>query len=195
MTKGVFVVVKQLLMASAFTLVSASTGFSFPAGGGDDMTKTKPKVTSPKTLKCKRNETARRVKRNGRYRIACVKLKADVLPDSELYLQARQLADQGEYEWALDHLRLARKQDKEVLTYTGYANRKAGRVETGIAFYQQALAIDPDYVEAREYLGEAYALAGFTSKAQEQLAEIAKRCPANCEAFETLQGFIQQHSN
>jgi Flp pilus assembly protein TadD len=188
--------VKQFLMASVITLVSGSMCFAMPAGGSDAKPTAKPKVTSPKTLKCKRNETAKRMKRNGKYRLACVKLKADVLPDVELYQQARQLADQGEYEWALDHLNLARnQQEKEVLTYTGYANRKAGRVETGIAYYQQALAIDPDYVEAREYLGEAYVLTGFTSKAQEQLAEIAKRCTTKCGAYETLQGFIERNGN
>jgi Flp pilus assembly protein TadD len=118
-----------------------------------------------------------------------------VISDSELYQQARVLADEGEYEWALDHLRLmANQDDKEVLNYTGYANRKAGRVETGIAYYQQAIAMDPDYVQAREYLGEAYVLTGFTGKAEEQLREIEKRCSTQCAAYLALRDYIDSHA-
>ena len=147
-------------------------------------------------MKCNRNETAKRVKRNGRYNYVCIKLKADTLTDVELYQQARLLADVGEYEWALDHLRLIRvQQDPEVLNYTGYANRKAGRLETGIAYYQQALALKPSYVQAREYLGEAYALAGFTDKAASQLQEIAKYAGTSSEAYIHLQTFMQQHAS
>jgi tetratricopeptide (TPR) repeat protein len=154
----------------------------------------KPKVTSPKLAKCKRGETTKRIKISGTYRTTCVKLKADVLPDAELYQQARALADAGEYEWALEHLRVVKdQQDTAVLTYTGYANRKAGRVETGIAYYQQALAIDPNYVEAREYLGEAYVLTGFDDEAQEQLREISLRCPTSCKSYEALKGFIESN--
>ena len=56
-------------------------------------------------------------------------------------------------------------------------------IETGIAYYHQALAIDPDYVLAREYLGEGYAAAGNVELAREQLQEIGTRCGTNCEEY------------
>jgi tetratricopeptide (TPR) repeat protein len=87
---------------------------------------------------------------------------------------------------------ITNQNDAEVLNYTGYANRKAGRLETGISFYQQALTLNPNYVQAREYLGEAYVLAGFNGLAQQQLAEIAKRCGTSCDAYKSLQKFMAQ---
>jgi tetratricopeptide (TPR) repeat protein len=193
----------------AATLIAASVAmssgsFAFP-GTETDATATKtadpktpgakkPTVKTPsaKKLKCKRGETSKKLESKGKIRYSCVKLKADVLPDNELYNQARALADDGEYEWALDHLRLIRvQQNAEVLNYTGYANRKAGRLETGIGFYQQALTLNPDYVQAREYLGEAYVLAGFGDLALQQLQEIEKRSGTSSEAYVALKKFMQ----
>jgi tetratricopeptide (TPR) repeat protein len=180
-------------MAAIFLGAANMAAFAIPSGNGNNGFETvKPLPKSAKKMACKRTETAKRLKRNGVVSWRCVKLRADILPDAELYTQARLLADAGEYEWALEHLRLIKNQNEpEVLSYTGYANRKAGRLETGMAFYYRALAVNPDYVQAREYLGEAYVLAGFTPLAQQQLAEIAKRCGTQCEAFVTLQSFIQ----
>ena len=198
---------KTLAVTVIAAFVALSSGsFAIPGDGMDaTTTKTKPAdpvtpgakkstVTTPssKKLKCKRGETAKNVKSKGKTKYACVKLKADVLPDNELYQQARLLADEGEYEWALDHLRLIRvQQNAEVLNYTGYANRKAGRLETGIGYYQQALALNPDYAQAREYLGEAYVLAGFDDLARKQLQEIESRSGTSSEAYVALRKFMQ----
>jgi Flp pilus assembly protein TadD len=188
--KNIFAAV---LLSAALAVPSA---YAFPGAGSPEKSETKasqPIKKSPKKIKCKRGETAKLMNRAGKSKWTCVKLKAEVLPDAELYAQARLLADEGEYEWALDHLRLISNQnDAEVLNYTGYANRKAGRLETGISYYQQALAIDPNYVQAREYLGEAYVLAGFSNLATEQLNEIAKRCGIDCETYTALKQFMNQ---
>jgi tetratricopeptide (TPR) repeat protein len=184
-------------MVFASTLALACNAFAIP---GDEAPAPKAKTSDPakpsaKKLKCKRGETAKKVTSNGKEKYSCVKLNAGVLPDNELYQQARLLADEGEYEWALDHLRAIRIQhNAEVLNYTGYANRKAGRLETGIAYYQQALAINPDYVQAREYLGEAYVLAGFDAEARRQLKEIEHRGGVESEAYVALRRFIEQGS-
>jgi Flp pilus assembly protein TadD len=184
------------LLALGFTLCTATASFAIGAATPKDPMTAKPNAPvkkSAKKAKCKRGETVKRVKRAGKYKYICVKLKADILPDAELYQQARLLADEGEYEWALDHLRLIHnQQDAEVLNYTGYANRKAGRLETGIAYYHQALALNANYVEAREYLGEAYVLAGFGNLAQEQLQEIANRGGTSTEAYIALDKFIRE---
>jgi tetratricopeptide (TPR) repeat protein len=189
--------IKHAFIAATLTMTLASSPvFAFPGGGTTEKSepsKVQSVKPSAKKLQCKRGETAKMMKRSGKSKWTCVKLKAEVLPDTDLYNQARMLADAGEYEWALDHLRLITNQhDAEVLNYTGYANRKAGRLETGIAYYQQALSINPDYVQAREYLGEAYVLAGFNNLAVEQLNEIANRCGTTCDTYIALERFIQQ---
>jgi Flp pilus assembly protein TadD len=187
MTRIHFATICSVLLAaiSASAIAAPSSG-SKEGQSGDNMVTSGPKK-SPKALKCKRNETTKRVMRNGKRVSICVKLKAEVTPDSELYQNARLLADEGEYEWALDHLRLMTNQnDAEVLNYTGYSNRKAGRLETGIAYYHKALAVDPNYVQAREYLGEAYVLAGRIDLAKAELNEIKSRCGLQCDTYQAL---------
>ena len=184
------------LLALGFTLCTATASFAIGGSTASDSMTVKPNAPvkkSAKKAKCKRGETVKRVKRAGKYKYICVKLKADILPDAALYQQARLLSEEGEYEWALDHLRLIHnQQDAEVLNYTGYANRKAGRLETGIAYYQQALALNANYVQAREYLGEAYVLAGFDNLAQQQLQEIAIRGGTASEAYIALEKFMRE---
>jgi tetratricopeptide (TPR) repeat protein len=120
-----------------------------------------------------------------------VKRKAGLLSDEDLYQQGRALAKEGEYEWALDVLALIAKQDDpKVLNYIGYSHRKAGRLETGISFYGRALQLDPDYVLAREYLGEGYVAAGRVDLARLELGEIEKRCGTTCEEYKDLSAAI-----
>ena len=80
--------------------------------------------------------------------------------------------------------------DPNVLNYLGYSHRKMGRLAEGMAYYKKALAIDPDFVLAREYLGEGYLAAGKLRLAEEQLAEIAKRCGTDCKAYRQLAAAI-----
>jgi tetratricopeptide (TPR) repeat protein len=196
----------KIIMTAAACFLSVAmcaTGtMAFPGGSTSEEAKpAKNKATatpnkSPKAKKCKRSETVKSVMRKGKRVTECVKLKAEVLPDNEMYQNARMLADEGEYEWALDHLRLMTNQnDAEVLNYTGYSNRKAGRLETGIAYYHKALAINPNYVQAREYLGEAYVLAGRVDLAKAQLLEIGWRCGTQCETYRALEAAIATPAN
>src|SRR5437868_2077234 len=101
--------------------------------------------TTPK--KCKKGE----VLKNGK----CVKATSGVLPDEDLYQQGRALAQAGEYDWALTVLQaVSNKNDPRVLNYIGYSNRKSGRLDVAFGYYNKALQIDPNFVLAREYLGE-----------------------------------------
>jgi len=114
----------------------------------------------------------------------CVKSSSGLVPDGDLYDQGRQLALAGEFDRAIEILNAIQDKDKPgVLNYLGYAHRKAGMIYEGIAYYHQALAIDPDYVLAREYLGEGYVAAGNVDLARQQLQEIGTRCGTNCEEY------------
>lgn len=137
--------------------------------------------TSPTAKDCKKGEVWDEKNKK------CVKAGAGILPDGELYEQGRELAKEGHYEWALTVLAAISKQnDPKVLNYIGYSHRKAGRIGEGIAHYRKALAIDPDFVLAREYLGEGYVASGQIELARLELSEIEKRCGTTCEEYQDL---------
>ena len=122
----------------------------------------------------------------------CVTLKSQELNDEDRYAQAFKLAKSGKHAQSLTILKTIKNQkDPKVLTYLGYNNRKLGNTKTGVKYYKQALAIDPNYVQAREYLGEGYVAAGKISLAEEQLAEIKKRCGTSCEEYKDLAAVIK----
>lgn len=114
----------------------------------------------------------------------CVKQTSEIVPDKSLKAQGWALARAGQYENAVDlFLLVADKRDPEVLNGLGYTHRKMGKVEQGIFYYQEALDINPNYILAREYLGEGYVKLGKLELAREQLAEIGTRCGTACEEY------------
>ena len=66
-------------------------------------------------------------------------------------------------------------QTDRVLTYMGFASRKAGDLEAGLGYYQAALAQNPDNLLTRSYLGQAYVEMNEMVLAKAQLAEIVAR--------------------
>jgi tetratricopeptide (TPR) repeat protein len=125
-------------------------------------------------------------------RLRCVDAQSGIVDDSSLVAYAGALARTGRYDEALATLDLMRNPNTaEALNYRGYATRKLGRVDEGIAFYKQAVALDPDYTLVREYLGEAYVVQGKLDLAKQQLAEIEKRCGTTCEPYEDLSEAIE----
>jgi tetratricopeptide (TPR) repeat protein len=122
----------------------------------------------------------------------CVTIKSEKLNDEERYAQAFNLAKSGQYAQAITILKTIKNQkDPKVLTYLGYSNRKMGNMAQGVKYYKQALAIDPDFVKAREYLGEGYVAAGKVTLAKQQLAEIKTRCGTSCEEYKGLAAAIK----
>jgi tetratricopeptide (TPR) repeat protein len=122
----------------------------------------------------------------------CVRAQASNVPDDELLEQGRALALAGYYDDALIVLDAVKnKQDATVLTYIGYSHRKKGDTDTGIGYYKQALTIDPDNINTREYLGEGYASAGKMELAKAELGIIEKLCGnKTCEQYEDLAAAI-----
>lgn len=117
----------------------------------------------------------------------CIKKYSASLKDDDLYWAGAVLAVAEDYDGALEVLALAHNpDDPRILTMTGYATRKLGRVEEGLAFYHMALALDPNLVETREYLGEGYLQLGKLAEARRELEEIAKRCGTGCESYVEL---------
>lgn len=103
----------------------------------------------------------------------CVDPKDARLDDDIRLEAARELASFGRPGDALSVLAaLARPETSDALTVRGYATRKAGDFDGGVALYKAALAIDPDNWLARSYLGQGLAERGDRDGALAQLTAI-----------------------
>jgi tetratricopeptide (TPR) repeat protein len=118
----------------------------------------------------------------------CLERHSGVLPDSELTEYAYSLAKADRYQEAIDVLDLLDNPNTpRALNYRGYATRKLGRTDEGIGYYLRSVALDPNYSQVREYLGEAYVIQGKFDLAKDQLATIEKLCGSKeCEYYEDL---------
>lgn len=111
--------------------------------------------------------------------------------DEEIVNAAYWLSRDGHYGQALELLGyVAKKDDARALTLTGFVTRKLGDVDAALPLYARALDLKPDYVQAREYLGEAFLTKGDVHRASEQLGEIERRCGVTCVSYTKLKAEI-----
>ncbi|SDY65656.1 hypothetical protein SAMN05444004_102254 [Jannaschia faecimaris] len=103
----------------------------------------------------------------------CVDSGDSRLNDAERIEGARELASFGR---ANDALRvLATLEDPttpDALTLRGYATRKGGDFQAGVAFYHAAIKIDPENWQARSYLAQGLLEEGDRAGAEAQLCLI-----------------------
>ena len=124
-------------------------------------------------------------------RQACIHLRGEVLPDDALADYAYALAKADRFEDALEVLDLLKDPNTpKALNYRGYATRKLGRTDEGIGYYLRSVALDPNYAQVREYLGEAYVIKGRFDLAKDQLATIRTLCGTGCEPYRDLSDAI-----
>lgn len=117
----------------------------------------------------------------------CVLQTSKATSDADRTDYAYRLAKDGRYTEALALLdTLQNPNTAKALNYRGYATRKLGRTDEGIGYYLQSVALDPNYAQVREYLGEAYVIKGRIDLAQEQLLKIKALCSTTCEEYEDL---------
>jgi Flp pilus assembly protein TadD len=146
---------------------------------------TQPPAKTETTTKCKDGQVWDKAKEK------CVDPKKSELDDNTLYNAARELAYAHQYENALTVLSAMKEQDSpRVLNYKGFNNRKAGRMEIGMRYYKQALAIDPNFILARSYMGMAYVEQGDFKDAGAQLIEIRDRGGKDTWAYRALKDTI-----
>jgi tetratricopeptide (TPR) repeat protein len=125
----------------------------------------------------------------------CLQRRSGVLPDPELTEYARALAEADRFQEAIDVLDLLDNPNTpRALNYRGYATRKLGRTDEGIGYYLKSVALDPNYPQVREYLGEAYVIEGKFDLAKEQLATIEKICGTDCQYYAELEEALE-HAN
>ena len=165
--------------------LSAALAFSMPLGAlaaGTDSGTTDTSTTKT----CPKGQVYSKDKKK------CVAKTSLQLPERDLLDQAWALARNSEFEAARELFEYAQnRQNPEVLNGLGYTNRKLGLFEVGIGYYQQALSIDPDYLQVREYLGEGYVSMGKLDLARDQLAEIERRAGQANEYYEDLAEAIE----
>jgi tetratricopeptide (TPR) repeat protein len=117
----------------------------------------------------------------------CLVRRSDVLPDPEMTEYAYALAKADRYQEAIDVLDLLDNPNTpRALNYRGYATRKLGRTDEGIGYYLKSVALDPKYLQVREYLGEAYVIEGKYDLAKQQLSTIEKFCGKDCKYYKDL---------
>ena len=127
----------------------------------------------------------------------CEQQRSELLPDKELAHYAYVLAKHDRYDEAIDVLNLMQDPNTaEALNYRGYATRHLGKLDEGISYYLRAVALDPNYAQVREYLGEAYVIKGDLASAKAQLAKIKAICGnTECEEYEDLEKAIAGKGN
>lgn len=165
------------IVAAGLLTVFASQAWS--AGSEDDDTAPPPKTQT--TTKCKGGKVWDAKKKE------CVDPKKASLNDDQIFQAAREFADAGQYQNAINVLHLAKNQnDPRILNYLGYSNRKAGRMQIGMNYYHKALQQDENYILARSYMGQALLQQGDVQAARVQLVEIRDRGGENTWAYRSL---------
>jgi len=157
-------------------------GVAGGASGGAAPEKKAPRVNKTDLTTCAPGEVWDKKKQK------CMERHSEVLPDSDMTEYAYALAKADRYQEAIDVLDLLDNPNTpRALNYRGYATRKLGRTEEGIGYYLKSVALDPNYPQVREYLGEAYVIEGKFDLAKDQLSMIEKLCGSKeCEYYEDL---------
>ncbi|MFK7752804.1 MAG: tetratricopeptide repeat protein [Sedimentitalea sp.] len=153
-------------MRALLVLSLMMPGYAF-AAGSDTMA---PPKTTKTTKSCKG------IKVYDASRKKCVNPKGSSLETDTLYQAARELAYAGRYDDAQGVLSaMPDQRDDRVLTYWGFTHRKMGQADLAQAFYQQAIAQNPDNLLARSYMAQGFVEQGNRSAAMEQWREIKAR--------------------
>jgi Flp pilus assembly protein TadD len=117
----------------------------------------------------------------------CVDAQSGSLTDDDRFRAVRELAWADRPEEALVVLSaMTEGETDRVLTYKGFAHRKAGRLDLGMQHYAHALEVNPDNVLARSYLGQMLVEMGEIAAARRQLDEIRARGGAGTWAEASL---------
>lgn len=114
------------------------------------------------------------------------------------YAEAVGFVNRERYAEAFDALQRAQTAvgpHPDVLNYMGFTSRHLGHFDAALAYYHEALRLDPNHLGANEYLGELYLQLGDVANARRQLARLDQLCAYGCAQREELSRWIQVASN
>ena len=99
--------------------------------------------------------------------------------------------DKGDYLAGIAALRaLGYDDNADVATLIGYASRKLGRYDDAKAWYERALAADPNHAVTWSYYGMWHAEQGNVLKAKDDLEKVRLICGTDCRAYRMLKDVI-----
>lgn len=188
---GLFAGAFVLSIGMAFVLTpamgageSGSSGGGSAGGGSDSSQGGRSSDTNMTT--CPRGQIYSQRSRR------CVQVRSEILSDEAVTDYAYALAQAERFDEALEVLDMVKNPDTpKALNYRGYITRKLGRTDEGIGYYLKSVAMDPQYAQVREYLGEAYVIQGKLDLAREQLQIIQTLCGTECEEYRDLAEAIE----
>jgi tetratricopeptide (TPR) repeat protein len=155
------------LTTLAFFLSTALVPHALLAAGSSDPTPPKPSETTQQCAEGLVFDLATQ---------SCMTPVDSTNDDQALINDVRELAYDGRFADALSMLDTMQNQNNDmVATYCGFTTRKSGDVQAGLAFYKTALAVNPDNLLARSYMGQAMVEEGAMDVALAQLTEIHMR--------------------
>jgi tetratricopeptide (TPR) repeat protein len=160
---------RQFHLLLLYALLCASVLLSFPTAQAIGSGQKSPEDSAAESLKKATDEYNKGVKHLGKARAIAKK------GDSAYAFNYRATSDakaRKEYEKAADRFTTALSLDKrlkEAWNNLGYCHRKLGALEESIRCYNEAVAIDSNFAEAREYLGETYLALGYFESAMLEL--------------------------
>lgn len=110
---------------------------------------------------------------------------SDETTDSaKTYNTALEKIHDGKFEKAIPLLQQVVAQDPknaDAENELGFSLRKTGRLSESLDAYKKALELNPDHIDANEYLGELYLEMKRPDLAKTQLDILGKLCPSGCE--------------
>jgi tetratricopeptide (TPR) repeat protein len=175
----------RLLLASLIL----APALAFAAGEGDEGNESEPPARTKTTQDCfSERQWDPDIKRYVRYSAKvngvwdpqaqkCIRpdKASSVLDPDTVYGAVRELAYAGRHEDAQTLLSGMDQNADRVMTYWGFTHRKLGNVAQANAFYERAIADNPDNLLARSYMGQGFVEAGETEAAIAQWHEIMAR--------------------
>ena len=95
--------------------------------------------------------------------------------------------DRHDYANAIEQLKALGQDDRaDVANLIGYSYRKLGDYKLSQAYYERALAADPDHVRTWQYYGLWQLEQGNREQAMFHLSRIAAICGTDCEEYKSL---------
>ena len=154
-------------MRTALTILMTVLPLAAIAAGSDSTAPPKPSQTTTQCTKAQIWDEKTRT---------CVDAKSGNLTDDDRFRAVRELAWADRPEEALVVLEAMAEGDTDrVLTYKGFAHRKAGRIAEGSDNYERALVANPDNILARSYYGQMLVQLSRMDAANAQLTQIRAR--------------------
>ena len=114
------------------------------------------------------------------------------------YKAAQASIAQADYKTAMTHLQnviTAKPDDADALNLMGFSERKVGDMSQSLAYYNKALALNPNHLGANEYLGELYLEMKMPDKAKERLDVLKSACGGSCTEYTELKEKIDQYKS